>query len=661
MAEFPDGVWFLDLAPLRDPALVVSEAAQVLGVREEPGRPLLQTLCAHLQAAARAARPRQLRAPDQAVGRPGQRHPARRAAGAHASPPAARRCACRASRPTRSCRCRCPARGDSLEALSRSTAVRLFVERAQAHKPAFELNEREAPAVAELVARLEGIPLALELAAARVRSLSVADINTRLKDRYKLLTGGSRVLQERQQTLRALVDWSYELLNDAEQTALPAAWRSSPAASTWRRPRRCAAPSRWTRCDVLDLLGSLVEKSLVMLEERDDGSRYRMLETIRDYAREKLAAERRGRRHRGAALRALLRAGQGRSRDGLDGAEQAEWIAARRDRARQPARRDGAGAGRRRRPVHRRQARGGDAGLLDAARLRDRRPRRRARRAGAARRSRRRTCAQAHALYVGAALAESQSDHAEARQMLETCLVLRRGWATRSTSRPRCRRCRWRGCRPAMRPARDGSEREALQIFRELGDRVGEAIGLLHLGQYRPDARRRRAGAVASGSRPGHRARDRAAGDRRRVRACCSARSPSRPATPTAARRCASSDSLSVCRDAGDKRGEANAPVVAGHARTCTPATPPPRARGWRRRCRRFATSRCARSCWAAWRAWLSSPGWSRPPAMPVRARARRRWPRPSPRCGALVAGCDRRVPQERWQDRLRPCRARVE
>ena len=101
-------------------------------------------------------------------------------------------------------------------ALARSAAVRLFVERAQAHKPTFALTEREAPAVAELVARLEGIPLAIELAAARMRMLSVADINVRLRDRYKLLTGGSRVLQERQQTLRALVDWSYELLEPQE-------------------------------------------------------------------------------------------------------------------------------------------------------------------------------------------------------------------------------------------------------------------------------------------------------------------------------------------------------------------------------------------------------------------------------------------------------------
>ena len=94
-----------------------------------------------------------------------------------------------------------PGRGAGIEALMKSTAVRLFVERAQQHKPSFSLNAKEAPAVAELVARLEGIPLALELAAARVRALTVAEINNRLKDRYKILTGGARVLQERQQTL----------------------------------------------------------------------------------------------------------------------------------------------------------------------------------------------------------------------------------------------------------------------------------------------------------------------------------------------------------------------------------------------------------------------------------------------------------------------------
>ena len=89
--------------------------------------------------------------------------------------------------------------------------------RAQLQKPGFTLTEREAPAVAELCARLEGIPLALELAAARMRSLSVQEINKRLHDRFTLLTGGGRVLLERQQTLRALVAWSYDLLTENEQ------------------------------------------------------------------------------------------------------------------------------------------------------------------------------------------------------------------------------------------------------------------------------------------------------------------------------------------------------------------------------------------------------------------------------------------------------------
>ena len=109
-------------------------------------------------------------------------------------------------------------------------------------EPTFALNEQEAPAVAELVARLEGIPLALELAAARVRTLTVADINVRLKDRYKLLTGGGRVLLERQQTLRALVDWSYDLLQEKSKCC-SRGWAFSRTDSSTRRPRRSAAPT----------------------------------------------------------------------------------------------------------------------------------------------------------------------------------------------------------------------------------------------------------------------------------------------------------------------------------------------------------------------------------------------------------------------------------
>ena len=288
MPQFPDGAWFVDLTPIRDAERVVDEAARVLGVTEEPGRPLLATLCAQLkerrlllivdncehliEPAAQlvaailraAAQVRVIASSREALRVPGeQTYPI-------------------LPLPL-------PGRDDSVQALAQSTAVRLFVERAQAHKPAFALTEREAPAVAELVARLEGIPLALELAAARVRVLSVADINARLKDRFKLLTGGDRTLQKRQQTLRALVDWSYDLLDDREKCVLErlgvfVGGFDLPAAEAV-----CGADPV-DPMDVLDLLGSLADKSLLLHEERDDGSRYRMLETIREYAREKLAA-----------------------------------------------------------------------------------------------------------------------------------------------------------------------------------------------------------------------------------------------------------------------------------------------------------------------------------------------------------------------------------
>ncbi len=248
---------------------MVSETARVLDVPEEPGRPLLQALCSHLKskrvllildncehlikpaadmahAIVKAApNVRMIASSREALHVPGEK--------AYPILPL-----------------QVPDRKASLQVLQRSAAVQLFVQRAQAHKPAFELNEREAPAVAELVARLEGIPLALELAAARVRSLSVADINKRLNDRYKILTGGSRVLQERQQTLRALVDWSYELLNENEQLMLRRLAVFIGGFDLEAAEKVCGVEPI-EDFEVLDLLGSLVDKSLAMLEERDSG------------------------------------------------------------------------------------------------------------------------------------------------------------------------------------------------------------------------------------------------------------------------------------------------------------------------------------------------------------------------------------------------------
>lgn len=477
--QYPDGAWFLDLAPISDPVLVISEAAQVLGLREEPERPLIQSICAHLKPrrvllifdncehlikpcadlahtiVKAAPFVRMMSSSREALHIPGER--------AYPIFPLP-----------------VPKPGDGLAALLRSPAVLLFVERAQAHKPSFELTDRETPAVAELVARLEGIPLALELAAARVRSLSVSDINTRLKDRYKILTGGSRVLQERQQTLRALVDWSYDSLQDNEKVLLNRLAVFVGGFDLEAAEAICGSHPL-TSDDVLDLMASLVEKSLMMMEERDEGTRYGMLETIREYATEKLEQS------DGTAtiaaqhcqhFFALAKA----ANKGLMGGDHASWIRrfeADHDNLRSAMALSLTGAVDPFIAVKFAVAMQGfwllrgyategrslvqTALGLPAIQAAD--------------------MAQAFALYVGAALAGSQSDHATALHMLETCLGLRRGLgnpveiaATLSTLTPT------RLAIGDLVKARQGEE-EALRLFRELGDKQGEAIGLLHLGQ----------------------------------------------------------------------------------------------------------------------------------------------------------------------------------
>ena len=219
LENYPDGVWFVDLAPIKDPSLVPNAAAQVLGVREEPGKTLTQTLCEHVKdhklllvidncehlVSACASLADAL-----LLGAPGVRILATSREALHI----------RGEQTYPVLPLAAPDRKAGVEVLLRSEAVQLFVERAQLQRPNFTLTERDAPAVAEICARLDGIPLALELAAARMRSLSIGEINTRLHDRFKLLTGGSRVALERQQTLRALVSWSYDLLQEQEQMLL---------------------------------------------------------------------------------------------------------------------------------------------------------------------------------------------------------------------------------------------------------------------------------------------------------------------------------------------------------------------------------------------------------------------------------------------------------
>jgi len=182
--------------------------------------------------------------------------------------------------------------------------VRLFIERAVAVKSDFVVTNHNAPAVAQICSRLDGIPLAIELAAARLRGLSAEQISERLDDRFRLLTGGSRTALPRQQTLRAMIEWSYDLLSEAERVLLRRLavfvgdWTLEAAEAVCAEPESSAgspvplelaqAGQAIAAPEVMDLLLRLVDKSLIVPEERGGQARYHMLETIRQFARDKL-------------------------------------------------------------------------------------------------------------------------------------------------------------------------------------------------------------------------------------------------------------------------------------------------------------------------------------------------------------------------------------
>jgi len=177
-----------------------------------------------------------------------------------------------------------------LSTLTQYDAVRLFIDHAIAVLPTFTVTNENAPALAQICHRLDGIPLAIELAAARVKLLRLEQIALRLDDAFRLLTGGKRTVLPRQQTLRALIDWSYVLLTPQEQTLFQ---RLSIFAGGWtlEAAEVVCVDTAIEALDVLDLLTQLVDKSLVQPErEQGQDTRYRLLETIRQYAHEKLVS-----------------------------------------------------------------------------------------------------------------------------------------------------------------------------------------------------------------------------------------------------------------------------------------------------------------------------------------------------------------------------------
>ena len=210
------------------------------------------------------------------------------------------------------------------QSLSIYESVQLFIDRALLVRSDFQVTNQNAPALASVCYHLDGIPLAIELAAARVRSLSVEEIDGKLDERFRLLTGGSRTALPRQQTLRSLIDWSYDLLREPEKLFLQ---RLSVFAGGWTlavAQEVCAGEGIEQR-DVLDLQSSLADKSLVLAEPTDGHTRYRLLETVRQYATERLAEtgarEALRERHRDYFLALAEEAAPK-----LEGAEQAAWL-----------------------------------------------------------------------------------------------------------------------------------------------------------------------------------------------------------------------------------------------------------------------------------------------------------------------------------------------
>jgi predicted ATPase/class 3 adenylate cyclase len=287
---FPEGVWFLELAPVTDPALVPTTLANLLGLREsgDTKQSISEIICGYLhsrkvlllfdncehliEACARFADlllrsckdVKILATSREALGVAGElawRVPSLSLPDLNHLP--------------------------AIDQLSQYEAVRLFIERATLVQPRFSVTKENAPALAQICFRLDGIPLALELAAARASVLTIEQIAKRLDDRFRLLTGGARTALPRQQTLRAMIDWSYNLLAEEERllfrrlAVFTGGWTLEAAETV------CSGAGIESYL-ILDLLSQLVNKSLVVMAEGNGESRYHFLETIRQYGREKL-------------------------------------------------------------------------------------------------------------------------------------------------------------------------------------------------------------------------------------------------------------------------------------------------------------------------------------------------------------------------------------
>jgi predicted ATPase/DNA-binding CsgD family transcriptional regulator len=274
-SDFADGVWYVDLAPITDPDVVPIAVARALELPDQPGRSTTETLtrflanrqmlmvldnCEHLLDASAALAVALLGAAEKLT----LLATSREAIGVAGEV------------------------GWRVPSLSLGgEAIELFSDRARRARPDFVVTDDNAPVVAEICSRLDGLPLAIELAAARVRALSLSEILGSLHDRFRLLTGGARTAVRRQQTLRASVDWSHALLTEPERV-LFRRLAAFVGGFDLEAAQAVAGSGDVAHYQVLDQLSLLVDKSLVVADDSRDRTRYRLLETVRQYALEKL-------------------------------------------------------------------------------------------------------------------------------------------------------------------------------------------------------------------------------------------------------------------------------------------------------------------------------------------------------------------------------------
>ena len=327
--KFNDGVWFVDLAPLEDPELIPQELASTLSITEEPGKPIVSTIkeqirekncmllldnCEHLvDATADLAQQLLSSSPDLKL-------------------LATSREALKVSGEVlwRVPSLSLPEEEDqaNLEKLEHSEAVQLFVDRARNGNPEFQLDEQNAGTISQICQQLDGIPLAIEMAAARIRHMDAKMILERIRNRFQLLSSDSRTSISRQKTLKTALDWSYDLLSDREKLLFARLSVFSNDFSAETAEEICSG-DQLDKADVLDTLSNLVDKSMVVIRSCQEGSaRYGMLETLKEYAAKRLSdageKEALDKRHYDFFLSILDRAFEERVEHGTEWADKIE-------------------------------------------------------------------------------------------------------------------------------------------------------------------------------------------------------------------------------------------------------------------------------------------------------------------------------------------------